>query len=74
MSSNSSSRPGELSGISVKELEPENINLDVAVENLEKTFISRALDQTHWNRSKAAMLLGISRRCLFRKMKIFGMM
>ena len=76
MSTNAPNQPVELRGRSqsVKELNQKNTNLRVAVENLEKTLISKALDQTHWNRSKAAMLLGISRRCLFRKMKIFGMM
>ena len=46
----------------------ENLNLQAAVENLEKTLILRALAQTKGNKSKAAMLLGISRRALFRKM------
>ncbi len=73
MSSNSPNQPVELIGASVKESNRNNNNLCVAVENLEKTFVSRALDQTHWNRSKAAMVLGISRRSLFRKMKVFGM-
>ncbi len=76
LSTNAPNQPVELRGQSqsVKELNEKNTSLRVAVENLEKTFISKALDQTHWNRSKAAMLLGISRRSLFRKMKNFGMM
>jgi DNA-binding NtrC family response regulator len=49
------------------------VNLSRAVENLEKNVISKALGQTHWNKSKAAMPLGISRRALYRKMKNFEM-
>lgn len=73
MSSDSPGQPDKLSGGSVKELNQNHAHLCVAVKNLEKNFISRALDQTHWNRSNAAILLGISRRSLFRKMKNFGM-
>jgi len=52
----------------------EHINLRHAVEDLEKRFISKALEQARWNRTKAAMILGISRRALFRKMANFEMM
>jgi len=48
------------------------INLRDAVERLERELISRALAQTRWNRTKAARLLGISRRALFRKMSNLG--
>ena len=40
---------------------------------IEKKVISRALDQTRWNKSKAAKELGISRKTLFRKMKACGL-
>jgi len=73
INSNTSNEPVERSDLSVKEFEQEKITLSVAVENLEKVFISKALDQTQWNKSKTAMLLGISRRALFRKMKNFAM-
>jgi len=43
--------------------------LPSAVEKLEKTMISNALSQTNWNRSRAAAILGISRKALFRKME-----
>ena len=46
-----------------------DINLQTAVGSLEKTLILKALNQTNWNRSKAATLLGISRRALYRKTK-----
>jgi len=49
-----------------------NINLQTAVGSLEKTLILKALNQTNWNRSKAATLLGISRRALYRKTKNLG--
>ncbi|MFP4087037.1 MAG: sigma-54 interaction domain-containing protein [Desulfobacteraceae bacterium] len=44
------------------------LNLREAVQELEKAHISKALRQTGGNRTKAAALLGISRRALFRKM------
>lgn len=45
-------------------------NLRDAVQDLEKSLISKALRQTCGNRTRAAELLGISRRALFRKMPI----
>ena len=48
-----------------------DMNLPDAVERLEEALISKALSKTNWNRSKAANLLGISRKALFRKMKNF---
>jgi len=44
------------------------INLRVAVQELEKSLITKALHQAGGNRTRAATLLGISRRALFRKM------
>jgi PAS domain S-box-containing protein len=46
-------------------------NLRSAVEDLEKNMIVRALNQAGWNRSRAADVLGIPRKTLFRKMKKF---
>jgi PAS domain S-box-containing protein len=43
--------------------------LKEAVEDLEKTAIRKALEQVRWNKTRAAQLLGISRRALFRKIK-----
>lgn len=45
-----------------------SIDLREAVQQLEKSLIKRALGETDGNRTKAAKLLGISRRALFRKM------
>ncbi len=44
------------------------LNLCEAVQELEKSLISKALQQADGNRTRAAALLGISRRALFRKM------
>lgn len=44
------------------------LNLREAVQDLEKSLISKALRQAGGNRTRAAGLLGISRRTLFRKM------
>ncbi|MBW2342030.1 MAG: sigma 54-interacting transcriptional regulator [Deltaproteobacteria bacterium] len=68
----SPNQPVRADGVSVKKLTQQNNNLCVAIENVEKALISKALDQTHWNRTKAALLLGISRRALFRKIKNLG--
>ncbi|MBW2609883.1 MAG: sigma 54-interacting transcriptional regulator [Deltaproteobacteria bacterium] len=46
-----------------------NLNLPHAVKGLERSLIDQALKQAKWNRSRAASLLGISRRALYRKMK-----
>lgn len=43
------------------------LNLPQAVQRLESSLISQALQQTNGNRTKAANLLGISRRALSRK-------
>ena len=44
------------------------IDLRETVQELEKSLITKALHQAGGNRTKAAHLLGISRRALFRKM------
>lgn len=72
ISSNSTPLPDKEGIKQVETFDPDKINLPESVANLEKSLIFKALDQTHWNRSKAAMLLGISRKALFRKMKKLG--
>ncbi len=49
--------------------EPASHALRDAVEALEKNTLLRALEQSRWNKTNAARILGISRRALFRKMK-----
>ena len=61
---------------------PEPIPMDMSSKNptlqktigaIEKNLVEKALQETKWNRTKAAELLGISRRALFRKIKNFEM-
>lgn len=60
-------------GLSVpEESNPQSLNLVDALERLERGFIVKALDQSRWNRTKAANVLGVSRRALFRKMMQLG--
>jgi PAS domain S-box-containing protein len=73
MSSNPKTQPVEMDHALAEEGNLDNFNLRGVVEDLEKAFISRTLNQTCWNRTEAATLLGISRRALFRKMKNFKM-
>lgn len=47
---------------------PVELNIRDAVQELEKSLISKAMQQAGGNRTRAANLLGISRRALFRKM------
>ena len=62
--------PGASHTIQAEEgLKMHGMNLPDAVKSLEGALISKALSKTNWNRSKAANLLGISRKALFRKMK-----
>ena len=59
--------PGSESGTSPI---TKDINLREAVQDLEKSLITKALNQAGGNRTLAAKMLGISRRALFRKMSI----
>jgi len=59
-----SQAPGQLKGSHF-----EGHSLKQKIEYLEKTAIRNALEQTHWNKTKAAQTLNISRRALFRKIK-----
>ncbi|MFP4477446.1 MAG: sigma-54-dependent transcriptional regulator [Desulfatibacillaceae bacterium] len=43
------------------------------LEEQEKDYIARVLDQTGWNKTKAAEILGIDRASLWRKLKRFGL-
>ncbi len=57
------SLPDELGGM----------NFHEASRAFEKQFVLRALERERWNRSKTAVLLGISRRSLFRQMQKHGL-
>ena len=50
----------------------QDLKLRGAVENFEKKYIERLLDQHQWHKTKVASILGIDRRTLFRKMKAYG--
>ena len=47
--------------------------LKKAVGDFEKNHIQNVLNQHQWHKSKTAEFLGISRKTLFRKMKIYGL-
>lgn len=50
-----------------------SFNLEKAVESFEKHLLVRALEQAKWHKINTAQLLGISRRTLFRKLKLHGL-
>jgi transcriptional regulator with PAS, ATPase and Fis domain len=51
----------------------EGLNLHEHKGNLEKSIIMEALDTYHWNKTRAADALNISRKTLTRKLKRFGL-
>ena len=55
--------PSELSSLSLKDIKKR------AMEKVEKEVIAYALKKTHWNRSKANKILGISYRTLLQKIQ-----
>ncbi len=70
----------ELKNLAMKHnVEPENININdsngsvKSLKQLEKEAILNALNKTKWNKKKAASLLEISERTLFRKIKEYGL-
>ncbi len=52
----------------------ENIPLKNAVGDFEKNHIQSVLTQNQWNKGKSANILDISRKTLFRKMKMHGLL
>ncbi|GAB6904184.1 hypothetical protein DESC_720025 [Desulfosarcina cetonica] len=48
-------------------------SLSDAINAFEKAYIERLLKENQWHRSRVAELLGIDRRTLFRKMKLYGL-
>ncbi|MEK7280064.1 MAG: helix-turn-helix domain-containing protein [Nitrospirota bacterium] len=50
----------------------EYASLKKAVEGFEKAYISRTLKQASGNKTRAAEILGISRKTLWEKCKQFG--
>ena len=52
---------------------PVETNEQVTLKDLEAKHISDLLDQHHGNRKKAAEVLGISERTMYRKLKLLGL-
>jgi two-component system response regulator AtoC len=55
--------PSELSSLSLKHIKKR------AMEKVEKEVIAYVLEKTHWNRSKANKILGISYKTLLQKIQ-----
>ena len=51
----------------------ERSHLSAAVQALEREMIETGLIQTHWNKTRLAELLGLSRTTLIKKIKDFGL-
>lgn len=49
------------------------MDFKMAVENLEKRLIRRALEKTRFHKANAAQILNLPRRTLFRKIKEYGL-
>jgi len=60
--------------IELDKLVPQNLNLNEALEHIEGQLILRALKASNNVQSKAAELLGISRRMMHYKMRKYGML
>jgi PAS domain S-box-containing protein len=54
-------------------VDTDDLDLKTTMVQIEKKVITKALEQTRWNKTKAAKELGISRKTLFRKMKACGL-
>jgi PAS domain S-box-containing protein len=46
-------------------------SLKSILKNVEKQYIIKLLNENQWNRTKVAKIMGIDRRTLFRKIKVF---
>jgi DNA-binding NtrC family response regulator len=64
--------PASTSGLPTSTDEPADLDLRRAVENLERSYVERALKRAGGNRAEAARLLGIARPQLYAKMKDLG--
>jgi transcriptional regulator with PAS, ATPase and Fis domain len=54
-------------------IETKGQDLKETMIQVEKKVILKVLEQTRWNKSRAAKELGVSRKTLFRKMKVCGL-
>jgi transcriptional regulator of acetoin/glycerol metabolism len=46
---------------------------DCSIRALESQLVSRVLEETQWNISKAAATLGINRTTLYNKIRLYGL-
>jgi PAS domain S-box-containing protein len=51
----------------------EELKLQEAVENFEKNYIRKRLEENQWHRTRVASILGIGRKTLFRKIEDYGL-
>jgi DNA-binding NtrC family response regulator len=63
----------EPSGVSVPQLPASGLSFRNVVDDFETDLILQALEQTHWNKNKAARLLGLNRTTLLEKIKKKGL-
>ncbi|MGA1871590.1 MAG: sigma 54-interacting transcriptional regulator [bacterium] len=65
----------ELSALSMEpaELETKDSSFQKAIEIFEKRLILHSLEKNQWHRTKTALMLGLPRKTLFRKMKKYGL-
>jgi DNA-binding NtrC family response regulator len=64
--------PASVAGARPEPDAPGGASLRSAVSELEVGLISRALDDTNWNKSRAARFLGLSRLGLQKKIDRYG--
>jgi len=64
--------PDYSNGNSGENLDPEGLNFHHTMEKFQKNVILRALEQSNWHKGRAASLLDIDRKTLFRKMRSLG--
>ena len=70
---NEGSGPTRTDGYSASDIEAAYGNLEGYLESIEKQIISKALEETRWNRTATAKLLGISFRSLRYRLKKLGL-
>ncbi|BAL80928.1 sigma-54-dependent transcriptional regulator [Caldisericum exile] len=55
------------------QIDEENLNLPQLIEKIEKEAIIKALERAQGNKTKAAQILGISRKSLFNKLRYYNL-
>jgi len=70
--SRSTSKDGERT-LQAPQVSADGISFNEVIGDLETDLILQALDQTHWNKNRAAQLLGLNRTTLLEKIKKKGL-